>query len=144
MRPMKILSLFLLLASTQVFAGLDWQYSIQHPDGRIETKNVKDSEGFFFHVGEHLCSVSEPEEHDQEMEDYYYDVKCLSGDKGIHTSMSTPQGSMDHISLIEIIQNPKGKPYKIEIVAFNQSSKKTKKPFAREDAKISLTQMKSR
>lgn len=123
---MKILSLLLLLISFQAFAGHDFQYSIKYPDGRVETKEVKDSEGFFVHVGEHLCSVSEIEEDDES-----YEVRCLDPKgNGSIMGLPKPEGREDYTRVSDIISDNKDKMYQIEILAFSYFSKKVRKPFS--------------
>lgn len=125
---MKILSLFFLLLSIQAFAGHDWQYSVEHPDGKVETKNITDPTGFFFQAGEHVCEVSEPEDFDDAQK--FYDLKCSSAEAGFLVTIPRLQTNEEFRRVWGSVVDMKGKTYKFEVLAYNHFSKKSRRPFS--------------
>lgn len=123
---MKILSLLFLLISAHAMA-YDWQYSVQSPDGKIETRNINDSEGFFFDVGDLLCSVSEPEDFDQAQE--YYEIRCTSPEGGLQGIAARPRKDQEY-SKWALTNGGGKKAFKVEVIAFHDTSKKNRKPFS--------------
>jgi hypothetical protein len=91
----------------------DWQFDIKFPDGKTETKKVKDSEEFMFKVNEnYICTVNlyDDEARDEEL----FEMSCM-GTQGYQFSFMPPESNEDKKTFIIAVPFEKGKNLQMEI-----------------------------
>lgn len=118
---MKLIILFSMFISIHAFAQHDFQYSVKHPDGKIETKTVENTESFSFSVGKGKCTVYEPEAD-------HYKVKCIAHPHGTYGKLPLPSGEEDFKAYWDTVLDPDQR-FVIEIVIFKHKLKPIRQPF---------------
>jgi hypothetical protein len=104
----------------------EWQYSIKHPGGNIETRKLADTDTFMFNVKDIVCSLNPNEDDEKNTEQYEF--SCLSK-QGLRLTFDAPGPNVADETFQVSFKDENDKDVYVEVTCFNYFSGKHRKPF---------------